>query len=46
MPYVNGLVTATAFDTKLKEVESKMPEVSGLVKKVDYDARETYLMQR
>ena len=33
------MVTATVLNTKIGEVENKIPDVSGLVKKTDYDAK-------
>ena len=35
---VRGLVTATVLNTKVWEVENKIPNVSGLYKKTDYNA--------
>ena len=32
-------MTATVLNTKTGEVENKIPDVSGLVKKKDYDAK-------
>ena len=32
-------MTTTVLDTNIGEVEIKIPDVSGLVKKTDYDAR-------
>ena len=32
MPDVNGLVNTAVLNTKIKEVEDKIPEVSGLIK--------------
>ena len=34
-----GLVTTTILNTKIEEVENKIPGVSGLVKKTDYNAK-------
>ena len=34
-----ALVTTTVLNTEIGEVESKIPDVSGLVKKTDYDAK-------
>lgn len=31
IPYVNGLVTNTAFKTKIEKVENKILDVSGFV---------------
>ena len=31
-------MTAAVLNTKIKEVENKVPNVSGLFKKADYDA--------
>ena len=33
------MVTATVLNTKIGEVENKIPDVSGLVRKTDYDAK-------
>ena len=33
-----GLVTATVLNTKIWEVENKIPNFSGLCKKTDYNA--------
>ena len=35
----NGLVTTTVLNTKIGEVEIKIPDISGLVKKKDYNAK-------
>ena len=35
----SGLVTTTILNTKIEEVENKIPGVSGLVKKTDYNAK-------
>ena len=35
---VRGLVTATVLNTKVWEVENKIPNVSGLYKKTDHNA--------
>ena len=35
----NGLVTTTVLNTKISEVEIKIPDISGLVKKKDYNAK-------
>ena len=32
-------MTATVLNTKIGEVENKIPDVSGLVRKTDYDAK-------
>ena len=32
-------MTATVLKTKIKEVENKIPDLSGLVQKVHYDAK-------
>ena len=32
-------MTTTVLDTQISEVENKIPSVSGLVKKTDYDAK-------
>ena len=32
-------MTTTVLDTKNKEVSNKIPDLSGLVKKPDYDAK-------
>ena len=32
-------MTITVLDTQISEVENKIPSVSGLVKKTDYDAK-------
>ena len=32
-------MTSTVLNTKISEVENKIPTVSGLVKKTDYDAK-------
>ena len=32
-------MTATAINTKIKEVDNKIPNLSSLVKKTDYDAK-------
>ena len=32
-------MTTTALNTKISEVENKIPSVRGLVKKTDYDAK-------
>ena len=32
-------MTIIVLDTKIREVENKIPDVSGLVKKIDYDAK-------
>ena len=34
-------MTTTVLNTKIKEVENKIPNVSGLVKITDYDAKQT-----
>ena len=36
---MNGLVTATVLTTKIDEVENKIPDMSVLVKKTDYNAK-------
>ena len=36
MPDESGLATTTIFKTKLGEVEHKIPNAGGLVKKADY----------
>ena len=36
---VGGLVTITILNTKINQVENKNSNVSGLVKKIDYDAK-------
>ena len=36
---VSELVTTTVFNTKVKEGDNKIPDLSGLVKKTDYDAK-------
>ena len=36
---MTGLVTSTVLSNKIGEVEDKIPDVSGLVKKTDYDAK-------
>ena len=36
---MNGLVTTTVLNTKISEVEIKIPDISGLVKKKDYNAK-------
>ena len=35
---MSGLVTTTVLNTKISEYENKIPSVSSLVKKTDYDA--------
>ena len=37
-PDVSGLVTTTVLNTKISETEHKIPNVTNLVKKKDYDA--------
>ena len=39
IPDTTGLVTTTVSNTKIKEVDNKIPDFSGLVKKADYDAK-------
>ena len=39
MPDVSGLLTTTVLNTKISEVENKIPNVSGLVKKSDFHAK-------
>ena len=39
IPDTSGLVTTTVLNTKIGEVENKIPVVRGLVKKTDYDAK-------
>ena len=39
MPNNDGLVTSTIFNTKIGEVENKIPGFSGLFKKTDYNAK-------
>ena len=39
IPDTSGLVSTTVLNTKIGEVESKIPCVSGFVKKIDYDAK-------
>ena len=39
MPKVSGLLTTAGLKTKTGEVESKIPDVSGLVKKTDNNAK-------
>ena len=36
---IHGLVTTTAFNTKIEEVENKIQDVSGLVKKPNDNAK-------
>ena len=36
---MTGLVTSTVLSNKIGEVEDKIPDVSGLIKKTDYDAK-------
>ena len=36
---VRRLVTTTIRNTKIKEVDNKVPDLSGLVKKTDYYAK-------
>ena len=36
---MSGLVNAAIFDTEIEKVENKIPDISGLVKKTDYDAK-------
>ena len=35
-------MTNTVLNTKIVQVESKIPNVSGLVKKTDHDAKTSY----
>ena len=35
----SGLVTTTVLNTKISEIENKIPSLSGLVKQTDYDAK-------
>ena len=35
----NGLVTTTAYNTKMREAENKIPGVACLIKKTDYNAK-------
>ena len=39
MPGISGLVTTTVLNTKVCEVENKILDVNGLVKKMVYDAK-------
>ena len=36
---MSGLVNAAIFNTEIEKVENKIPDVSGLVKKTDCDAK-------
>ena len=36
---INDLVTMTVLNTKIKEVDNKIPDLKGLVKKTDYDVK-------
>ena len=37
--YISGLLTTVVFNTKTGEVENKILDLNGLVKKTDYDAK-------
>ena len=37
--FLNGLVTTSVLNKRIGEVESKIPDISGLVKKTDYNAK-------
>ena len=39
IPEVIGLMTTTALDTKIKEVDNKILGFGGLVRKADHDAK-------
>ena len=39
IPLASCLVTTTILHTKIGEAENKIPDVTGLVKKTDYDAK-------
>ena len=39
MPDPSSLVNTTVLNTKISEVENKIPSVSGLVRKTDYDTK-------
>ena len=39
IPEVIGLMTTTALDTKIKEVDNKILGLGGLVRKTDHDAK-------
>ena len=41
MPGVRSLVTFTVFHPKIGEVENKIPDISGLIKEVNYNAKIT-----
>ena len=43
---MSGLVTTTVLNIEISEVENKIPNVSGLVKKSDYDAKITDIEEK
>ena len=38
-------MSATVLDTKDREVDKKVPNISGLVRKIDYDSKNQKLME-
>ena len=43
---MSGLVTTTVLNIEISEVENKIPNVSDLVKKSDYDAKITDIEEK
>ena len=39
IPVITGLLTTGVLNTKIGEVDNKIPDVSKLIKKADYDAK-------
>ena len=39
IPKLSGLVTTTVLHTKMGKFEGEIPDISGLVKKKDYNAK-------